>query len=152
MAKRIIRREGDEILRKKAREVTVFDERLHMLIDDMFETMYDADGAGLAAPQVGVLKRVVVIDVRDGSGKLELVNPRIIYRHGTQESAEACLSIPGRRGIVIRPKAVKVKALDRYGKEHIYDGEDFLATAFCHETDHLDGVLFIDKVERFVED
>lgn len=148
----MIRKEGDEILRKRAREVTEFDERLHTLIDDMFETMYDADGAGLAAPQVGVLKRVVVIDVRDGSGKLELVNPRIVYRHGEQESAEACLSIPGRRGIVLRPQKVKVKALDRYGKEHIYDGEDFLATAFCHETDHLDGTLFIDKVVRFVED
>lgn len=152
MAIRIIREQGDEILRKKSREVEVFDKRLHTLIDDMFETMYAADGVGLAAPQVGILKRVVVIDTKDETGPIELVNPVIIYKHGTRLAVEGCLSVPGVRGLVERPEKVKVKAYDRFGNEHVYDGEGLLATAFCHEIDHLNGVLFIDKVEEFVED
>ncbi len=151
MAKRIIREQGDEILRKHCREVTEFDARLHTLIDDMFETMYHADGAGLAAPQIGVLKRVVVIDARDETGPVELVNPKIIYKHGTRLSEEGCLSIPGVRGCVKRPEQVKVKAYDRFGNKHVYDGEGLLAVAFCHEIDHLNGVLFIDKMEACEE-
>jgi len=152
MALRIIREEGDDILLKKSREVIAFDERLHTLLEDMKETMYDANGVGLAAPQVGILKRVVVIDTRDGSGALELVNPKIIYRHGETLLIEGCLSVPGVHGYVRRPEKVKVRAQDRFGKEHVYDGEGMLAQAFCHEVDHLNGELFISKVESFIED
>lgn len=152
MAIRNIRTEGDGILTKRSREVEVFDQRLHTLLDDMAETMYDSNGVGLAAPQVGVLKRVVVIDARDEQGLLELVNPRIIYKHGETLRVEGCLSVPGVHGYVRRPQKVKVRAMDRYGKEHVHDGEGLLAQAFCHEVEHLNGELFLDKVETFVED
>ena len=152
MAIRIIREEGDEVLRKKCREVTVFDEKLHTLIDDMFDTMYDAGGVGLAAPQVGIVKRVVVIDTREEGERLELVNPVIVYKHGEHEVAEGCLSVPGARGIVLRPEKVIVRAKDRFGETHEYKGSDLLAQAMCHECEHLDGILYIDKVIRYLND
>ena len=150
MAVRKILRIGDETLRRKARPVEVFDKRLHTLLDDMAETMYDADGAGLAAPQVGILRRVVVIDV--GEGIIELINPEILSAEGEQISPEGCLSIPGRRCTVARPQKVVVKAQDRNGDPFELTGEGFLAIAVSHELDHLDGVLYIDKMIEDVTD
>ncbi len=149
MAIRNIVKEGDEVLRKKSRVVVKFDERLHTLLDDMAQTMYEAHGVGLAAPQVGILKRVVVIDV--GDGLIELVNPVIIEAKGKNEGSEGCLSIPGEWGIVVRPNKVKVKAQNRYGEEIILKGTDLLARAFCHEIDHLEGILFKDLAVRMVD-
>lgn len=148
MAIRIIRKYGDEILRKKAKDVTVFDDNLKTLLEDMAETMKDAKGVGLAAPQVGILKKVVVIDV--GDGLIELINPEIIFEEGEAVEVEGCLSLPGVNGEVARPRKVRVKARDRNGKEFEIEGEDMLARAFCHEIDHLKGILFIDKVIKFV--
>ncbi|MBQ7288250.1 MAG: peptide deformylase [Clostridia bacterium] len=142
MAMRNIVHEGDDLLRKKCRTVEVFDEKLAVLIDDMLETMYAADGVGLAAPQVGILKRVCVIDI--GEGPIELVNPVITVEEGQQISPEACLSCPGRCGTTKRPNYVQVKAQDRHGNPVTYEGTELLAKAFCHEIDHLDGILFID--------
>ena len=152
MAIRKIMRAGeDEVLRKHARRVDKFDKRLWTLLDDMAETMYDADGAGLAAPQVGVLKRAVVIDV--GHGLIELVNPEITWQEGSAIHAEGCLSIPGRRGTVERPAKVRVRAQDREGNALELEGDDeFLAMAVCHELDHLDGVLYTDKMIEDVTD
>lgn len=146
MAQRTILRIGDETLRKKAREVTRFDARLHTLLDDMAETMYGANGCGLAAPQVGMLRRVVVIDVQpEGENELiELVNPVIVESEGEEEATEGCLSIPGRQGFVIRPTKVRIKAQDRHGKPIERVGEGMLARAMCHELDHLDGRLYVD--------
>lgn len=152
MAIRVIREEGDEVLRKKCRKIEVFDKKLSTLIDDMFDTMYDAGGVGLAAPQVGILKRVVVIDTREEGGRLELVNPVIVYKKGEQEVSEGCLSVPGVRGLIKRPYKVIVRAQDRFGKTHEYIGEELLAQAMCHECEHLDGTLFIDKVIRYLND
>jgi len=149
MAIRNIRKYGDEILRKKAKDVTVFDDNLKTLLEDMAETMRDAEGVGLAAPQVGILKKAVVIDV--GDGLIELINPEIIFEEGEAVEVEGCLSIPGVNGEVARPQKVKVKARDRNGKEFEIEGEDMLARAFCHEIDHLKGILFIDKVIKFVK-
>ncbi|NLZ52257.1 MAG: peptide deformylase [Thermoanaerobacteraceae bacterium] len=149
MALRNIRKYGDEVLRKKSKKVDVFDERLHTLIEDMLETMREANGVGLAAPQIGILKRVVVIDV--GEGVIELVNPEIIETEGEITKPEACLSVPGVVGEVSRPAKVKVKAQDKWGKSFEIEGEDLLARAFCHEIDHLDGILFIDKAIKFLE-
>ena len=149
MAIRNIVKEGDEILRKKSRVVVKFDERLHTLLDDMAQTMYEAHGVGLAAPQVGILKRVVVIDV--GDGLIELVNPVIVEAKGENEGSEGCLSVPGEWGIVVRPSKVKVKAQNRYGEEIILKGTDLLARAFCHEIDHLEGILFKDLAIRMVD-
>lgn len=148
MAIRNVVKEGDDVLRKKGRLVTEFNERLHILLDDMAETMYATNGVGLAANQVGILRRVVVIDI--GEGLIELVNPEIIERRGNQQEAEGCLSCPGEYGITDRPMYVKVKALDRYGNEKIYEGEGLLARAFCHEIDHLDGILYKDVVIRML--
>ena len=148
MALREIRKEGDDILRKKCRKVEKFDNRLGELIDDMAETMHKANGVGLAGPQVGMLKQVVVIDV--GDGVMELVNPQIVKTEGKVVDTEGCLSVPGVWGTVERPKKVTVTAQDRYGKEHTYTGEDLLARAFCHEIDHLSGVLFLDKVIEYI--
>ena len=148
MAIREIRKTPDEVLYKKSREVTDFDERLHTLLDDMADTMYEANGVGLAAVQVGILKRVVVIDV--GDGIMELINPEIIETAESQTGTEGCLSFPGQWGIVTRPNYVKVRALDRFGKEQILEGRELLARAFCHEIEHLDGHAFIEKVEKFV--
>ncbi len=151
MAIRLIREEGDEILRKTSREVSVFDEKLGELIDDMFDTMYEAQGVGLAAVQVGILKRVVVVDTREEGERFELVNPKIISTKGSHEVAEGCLSVPGVHGYVIRPEKVTLQAQDRYGNMHEYSAQGLLAQAFCHETDHLDGGLFIDKVTEYID-
>ena len=151
MAIRKILKIGDETLRKHARPVAEVDRRTKQLLDDMAETMYAADGAGLAAPQVGILRRVVVIDV--GEGLLELVNPEILSTEGEQRPMEGCLSVPGKRGVVARPAKVTVRALNRRGKPIEIVGEGFLATALCHEIDHLDGVLYVDKIiEEVPED
>lgn len=132
-------------LRRKSKPVTVFDKKLIVLVDDLLETMHNTDdGAGLAAPQVGVLKRVAVIDL--GEGIIELVNPVILETSGQAEFEEGCLSLPGKRGNTIRPSYVKVKTLDRYGKESIIEGRDIFALALVHEIGHLDGELFIDFV------
>jgi peptide deformylase len=144
MALRIIRKEGDEVLRKKSRKVEEINERILTLIEDMKETMYAADGVGLAAPQIGILKRIVVIDV--GDGPITLINPEIIKEEGTQVDLEGCLSIPDYNGKVERPFKVTVKALNEKGEEFILEGEELLARAFCHEIDHLDGILFRDRV------
>ncbi len=140
------------ILREHSEIVEKFDEELGELLDDMYETMKNAEGIGLAAPQVGVLKRVVVIDTGGKAGKLELINPIITSMWGKQEEAEGCLSYPHKRGIVRRPMHVWAKAYDRFGKLHRYHVKELLARAFCHETDHLNGVLYKDKVIEWVED
>ncbi len=140
MAIRQIVKEGDSVLTKKCRVVEKFDDKLATLIDDMVETMHRANGVGLAAPQVGILRRVVVIDI--GEGVIELVNPKIIAYSGEQESLEGCLSCPGEWGYTRRPDYVKVKAQDRFGNEFTVDGKELLAKAFCHELDHLEGVIF----------
>ena len=144
MAIRNIRTEEDAILRKKSRRVENFDERLFELLDDMADTMYNAEGVGLAAVQVGVLRRIVVIDV--GDGLIELINPEIIDEEGSQCDLEGCLSLPGKQGYTIRPKTVKVKAQNRDGNWCVYKGSDLKAKAFCHEIDHLDGILYTDKL------
>ncbi len=143
MAKRNIRLNGDEILRKVCKPVKNITHSVITLIDDMAETMYDANGVGLAAPQVGILKRIVVIDI--GEGLVELINPEVIEKKGSQTNDEGCLSLPGYVAPVERPEYVKVKALNRKGEEIIVEGEGLMAVALCHETDHLDGVLYIDK-------
>lgn len=148
MALREIFKFGEDILRKKCREVTVFDERLWQLLDDMTQTLQNEDGVGLAAPQVGILRRAVVIDVRDGNGPIELINPVIVEETGVQIGNEGCLSAPGEWCEVERPQTVKVKAFDRNGKEFEVEGIGLLARAICHEVDHLDGVLFIDRVKQ----
>lgn len=137
---------GDETLRKVSKPMQKFDLRLWLLLRDMADTMYNADGVGLAAPQVGILRRVVVIDV--GDGLLELVNPEIIETEGEQGGAEGCLSVPGRRGYVVRPNKVTVRARDRKGKEFTVTGEGLKARALCHEIDHLDGVMYVDKMDH----
>jgi peptide deformylase len=144
MAIRNIRKEGDPILRKKSRKVEKIDERIRVLLDDMEETMRYAEGVGLAAPQVGVLKRVIIVDV--GEGPIELINPCLVENEGNQVDVEGCLSIPGRTGKVRRPYRVKVRGLNRNGDEIEVEGEGLLARALCHEIDHLEGVLFIDRV------
>ncbi len=149
MAIRFIREDGDEVLRKKSKEVEVIDDRIKTLLSDMAETMYAANGVGLAAPQVGVLKRVVVIDV--GEGLLELINPVIVNQDGEQVDVEGCLSIPGVAGEVKRPAKVLVEALNPDGEKITVEGQELLAVALCHEIDHLDGVLFTDKVVRFID-
>lgn len=149
MAIREIREKGDDILYKKCKTVVKFDEKLHILLDDMYETMQSHDGVGLAAPQVGILKRAVVIDV--GNGKIELINPEIIEESGEQTGSEGCLSVPGVFGEVIRPNVVTVKAQDRDGKWFKITGKELLARAFCHEVEHLDGKLFLDRVIRFID-
>lgn len=149
MAIREIREKGDEILYKKCKAVVKFDEKLHILLDDMYETMQSRDGVGLAAPQVGILKRAVVIDV--GDGKIELINPEIVEESGEQTGSEGCLSVPGVFGEVTRPNVVTVKAQDRDGKWIKITGKELLARAFCHEIEHLDGKLFLDRVIRFID-
>lgn len=149
MAIREIREKGDEILYKKCKGVVKFDEKLHILLDDMYETMQSRDGVGLAAPQVGILKRAVVIDV--GDGKIELINPEIVEESGEQTGSEGCLSVPGVFGEVTRPNVVTVKAQDRDGKWFKITGKELLARAFCHEIEHLDGKLFLDRVIRFID-
>lgn len=149
MAIRNIRVDDDPILRKKSREVTEFNDRLFELLDDMKETMYHSGGVGLAGPQVGVLKRVVVMDVsEDRNEYIELINPVITFEDGTQTGNEGCLSLPGLYGVVTRPNVVKVKAQNREGKWCLYKGEELKARCFCHEIDHLDGILYKDKLDE----
>ena len=143
MAKLNIRKIGDPVLRATCRPVKEINQRILTLLDDMTETMRAADGVGLAAPQVGVLRRVVVIETPD-SGLIELINPTIIAVDGEQEGYEGCLSVPGQSGIVKRPMTVTVRALDRHGRAFELTGEELLARAFCHELDHLDGKLYVD--------
>ncbi|MBP5192561.1 MAG: peptide deformylase [Eubacterium sp.] len=145
MAKRTIRTDGDDVLRKVCKPVKSMTARTEELIDDMFETMYDSNGVGLAAPQVGVLKRIVVIDVMDGN-PLVLINPEIVETEGEQTGPEGCLSLPGLEGEVTRPERVVCKALDRNMDEITVEGEGLLARCICHELDHLDGILYKDKV------
>ena len=146
MAIREILQAGNPVLRKKAKLVTEIDDRIITLLDDMLETMRAADGCGLAANQVGVLRRVVVIEVEDEL--FELINPEIVSTEGTQEGVEGCLSNPGIAGYVARPQKVVVRAYDRKGDLYEYTGEGLIARAFCHEIDHLDGILFTDKMIR----
>ena len=143
MAIREIRVKGDEILRKKCKEVKEITPKILTLLDDMADTMYAANGVGLAAPQIGILKRIVVIDV--GEGIIELINPVIVETKGAVIGDEACLSVPGKSAQVERPEYVKVEALNREGKKIVVEGTELLAVALCHETDHLDGVLYVDK-------
>ena len=145
MALRTIRVQGDPVLTKKSRPVEQMTPRISELITDMLDTMYDAMGVGLAAPQVGILKRIVVIDV--GEGPIVLINPEILETGGEQTGDEGCLSVPGMAGQVTRPNYVKVKALDVNMNEVIYEGEELLARAFCHEIDHLDGKMYTELVK-----
>ena len=152
MALRKIVKVGDECLNKKCRPVTEFNDRLHALLDDMQETLTDAAGAGLAAPQVGVLRRVcIVLDEQDDSF-MELINPEIVGESGEQTGVEGCLSVPGKWGIVTRPNVVKVRAQDRDGNWFEAEREGLTARAFCHEIEHLDGHLFVERVDHFLTD
>ena len=149
MALRQVRYKEDDVLYKECKEVKKFDEKLGILLDDMYDTMKKANGVGLAAPQVGILKRAVVIDI--GEDRIELINPQIIETSGLQTGTEGCLSFPNVWGEVERPNYVKVKAFDRYGKEFELEGEELLARAICHECDHLNGIVFTSHVIRFVD-
>ena len=150
MAIRNILKVGDPILTKKCRTVEKIDDRILTLLDDMADTLYESGGVGLAAPQVGVLRRAVVIDT--GDSLLELINPEIISSEGEQTDAEGCLSYPGKYGYVTRPNKVTLRAMDRNGDIKEYTGEGLLARAFCHETDHLEGKMFMELVTEWVED
>ena len=150
MAKLNIVKEGDPILRKKSRPITVIDDRIKQLAADMLETMRAANGCGLAAVQVGKLRRLVIVEVEQNKPFI-LINPEIIKREGKQQEAEGCLSIPGKWGITDRPMTVTVRAANLDGKEFTVTGTDLAARAFCHEIDHLDGILFTDKVVRMLD-
>ena len=150
MALRQLRYEGDEILRKKCKKVEEVDDHIRMILDDMLDTLHNTeDGAAIAAPQIGILKRLVVIDM--GTGIIKLVKPEIIEEKGIQECVEGCLSIPNKYGNTIRPKKVTIKALNENGEEIILTGRGEMAKCFCHEIDHLDGILFIDKVTKWLK-
>ena len=150
MALRQLRYEGDEILRKKCKKVEEVDDHIRMILDDMLDTLHNTeDGAAIAAPQIGILKRLVVIDM--GTGIIKLVNPEIIEEKGIQECVEGCLSIPNKYGNTIRPKKVTIKALNENGEEIILTGRGEMSKCFCHEIDHLDGILFIDKVTKWLK-
>ena len=149
MALRKIRLEGDPILRKKSRPVEEMNERIKTLLDDMVETMNDAQGVGLAAPQVGVLRRVLIIDV--GDGPIKIINPEIVEEEGSYIDIEGCLSIPDKAGKVERPERVKIKYLNENWEESVLEGTELLAKAICHEIDHLDGILYTDKVIEYVD-
>lgn len=146
MAIRIIRENGDEILRKKAREVEVIDDKIRQILDDMVETMHQFNGVGLAGPQIGILKRLVVIDIYDDNGPIKLVNPRIVEQKGEQEVEEGCLSFPNQYAKLIRPAQVVVEAKNENGETIRIEAEGLLAQALSHELDHLEGVLFVDKM------
>ena len=150
MAIRNILQVGDPTLRKKSFEVTSFDEKLHLLLDDMKETLKKAEGAGLAAPQVGILRRVFVVDVSEGY--FEFVNPRILLQKGKQTGVEGCLSVRGKQGTVTRPNYVRISAFDRDGQPFTLEAEGFFARAIFHEYDHLEGVLYIDKTKRMEDE
>ena len=146
MAIRNIREDGDEILRKKSREVEVVDDKIREVLEDMVETMHKYNGVGLAAPQIGLLKRLIVIDLYDDKGPIKLVNPEIIKEKGTQEVEEGCLSFPNKFAKIIRPEEVTVKALNENGKTVKISAKGLLAQALSHEIDHLNGILFVDKI------
>lgn len=150
MAIRTIREMGDDILTKVCKEVPKMTLRTRILIEDMLDTMYQAAGVGLAAPQVGILKRIVVIDV--GEGPIVMINPEILETSGEQTGEEGCLSVPGKAGVVTRPNYVKARALNENMEEYIIEGEELLARAICHELDHLDGHLYVEKVEGELHD
>lgn len=150
MAKRTIVTREDPVLRKKSRPVEKVDDRIRLLLDDMYDTMKEV-GVGLAGPQIGILRRIVVIDIGDEHGRIDLVNPEILAVEGSQEEVEGCLSCPGENAVVARPMKVTVKALDRDGKEFTMTGTGLLARAFCHEIDHLEGILFTDKAIEMVD-
>lgn len=150
MALRKIVTVGDPILTKKCRPVVRFDEKLHTLLDDMADTLLEANGVGLAAPQVGILRRVVIIDTGEENGIVELVNPKLIETDGEQTGCEGCLSVPGEYGIVTRPMTAKVEAQDRYGEWFEMEGEELMARAICHELDHLDGHIYTEIAERML--
>ena len=150
MALRKILTEPNPTLHKVCRPVTDFNRRLHTLLDDMADTLAEANGVGLAAPQVGILRRVVVVDT--GEGILELVNPELIETSGEQEGAEGCLSVPGKYGLVKRPMVAKVRAQDRDGNWFEAEGEELIARCFCHELDHLDGIVYTEIMERYLTD
>jgi peptide deformylase len=150
MALRRIAKIGEDILRKKSRPVEKIDERVQELIQDMFETLKNADGVGLAAPQVGILRRIAVVNA--GEGPVALVNPQLVHTEGEIESEEGCLSVPDTVGILMRPQKIKVSALDQHGKKQTLECEGLLARAVCHEMDHLDGILIVDKMIREVRD
>lgn len=149
MAIRKIVTQGDEVLTKKCREVTEFNERLHDLLDDMADTLEESGGVGLAAPQVGVLRRVVLV-INDEEEILELINPEIIHTEGEQTGPEGCLSVPGKFGMVTRPNLVRVRAQDRFGEWFEADGEELTARCFCHELEHLDGHLYVEHIDHFL--
>jgi len=151
MSIRMIVKHPDPVLRERAREVTKFNANLHKLLDDMADTMYDADGVGLAAPQVGILKRVIVVDVGDEHELIEMVNPEIVFSEGEQLGPEGCLSIPGLQGDVRRANRIVIRGQDRHGKPIQYESTEFLSRAFQHEMDHLNGILFIDSAESVYE-
>ena len=147
MAIRTITKYGkDDILKKVCRSQLTFDDRLAVTLDDMADTMYEAEGVGLAAPQVGILRRFVVIDI--GQGLIELVNPVIVEKRGEQREVEGCLSVEGKSGVTVRPMYVKVRGQNRKGENIVVEGEGLLARALCHEIDHLDGILFLDRLEN----
>ena len=150
MGLRKILTDKDPALHKVCKPVTSFDSKLHKLLDDMAETLADANGVGLAAPQVGILRRVVLVD--NGEEILELINPTIIETSGEQSGPEGCLSVPGKYGLVNRPYYAKVRAQDRYGEWFEVEGEDLIGRCFCHELDHLDGILYTEKMSRFLTD
>ena len=150
MALRKIRMAGDPVLEKTCREITEVTPKIRELIDDMFETMYEANGVGLAGPQVGILKRIVTIDT--GEGPLVMINPRIIESSGSQTGEEGCLSLPGKSGVVTRPDYVKARAFDEEMQEYEIEGRDLLARAICHELDHLDGHMYTELVEGELHD
>ena len=153
MAIRNIRTMGDSCLAKECKPVKEMNSKLETLIEDMLDTMYDANGVGLAAPQVGILKQVVVIDIsEDGDCPIILINPEIIETDGEQTGEEGCLSVPGKSGVVTRPNYVKVKAFDENMEEVIYEGTELLARAFCHEIDHLHGIVYVSKAEGGIHD
>ena len=153
MAIRNIRKYGDSCLAKECKPVTEMNHKLEVLIEDMLDTMYEANGVGLAAPQVGILKQVVVIDIsEEGDCPIILINPEIIETDGTQTGGEGCLSVPGKYGVVTRPNYVKVKALNEDMEEVIYEGTELLARAFCHEIDHLHGIVYVSKAEGGIHD
>lgn len=150
MALRTIRIQGDPVLEKKCREITEITPKIEELIEDMLDTMYEANGVGLAAPQVGILKRVVVIDI--GEGPVIMINPEILETSGEQTGDEGCLSLPGKAGQVTRPNYVKARAFDENMEEFIIEGEELMARAICHELDHLDGHMYTEKVEGQIHD
>lgn len=151
MAIRNIVTQESSVLHKISRKVINFDDRLSILIDDMIDTLKESDGVGLAAPQVGILKRVVLVNVGDSDGLIELINPSIVEQSGEQCEGEGCLSCPGKYGITRRPMWVKVQAQDRHGKTVMFEGEGLKARAFCHELDHLDGILFIKRAIKMID-